>query len=224
MRVIRRTILALVSYVTAVLCGPAWALTITNPQSGEQVMPGQTVWLIIQPDSTDETDVRTVQVLMSGASGCENVQPTVPIQCSLTIPDGSGKPSVPVAVDIRVMVTFANGTVRSLSTHVAVAATAGIEAFMALRGDPRENPLVFDSVSQQKDLTVLGESADGTTRDLRGRSQGTIYEVSNPAVVKVRDDGRTVAQGIGTATITVRNGPLFFDVPVIVRGAAKAGP
>ena len=217
----KRCSLTLVSLTAVALSGTAWPLTIESPRSGEQVMPGQTVWLIILPSSADETDVRAVQVLAPGASGCENVQPTAPIQCALTIPDGSGKSSVPTAVDIRVMATFANGTEGSAATHVAIAATT--EALMTLRGDPREQPLVFDAVGQQKDLTVLGESADGATRDLRGRSQGTVYDISNPSVVKVHEDGRVVAQSMGTATITVRNGALSFDVPVIVHGEDKAG-
>lgn len=184
-------------------------------------MPGQTVWLIVWPSSAEETDMRAVQVLAPGASGCENVQPGEPIQCPLIVPDGSGKSSIPTAIDIRVTATLADGTERNASTYLAIAATT--EALMALRGDPRERPLVFNSIGQEQNLTVLGESADGVTRDLRGRNQGTIYDISNPAVVKVLDDGRVVAQGMGAATITVRNGALSFNVPVVVRGGTKAG-
>ena len=82
---------------------------------------------------------------------------------------------------------------------------------------------MFDSVGQQKDLAVFGESANGATHDPRGRRQGTIYDISNSAVVLIRDDGRAVAQGVGTTTITVRNGALFFEVPIIVRGGTKMG-
>ena len=204
------------------LSDSAWSLTIESPRPGEQVMPGQTVWLIVQPDSRDEEDMRSVQVLAPGASGCDNVQPAVPIQCQLTIPDGSDQTPVPMAVDIRVMVTFDNGTESGASTHMAIATTTG--ALMALQGDPRERPLVFDSVGQEKDLTVLGRSLDGATHDLRGRIRGTIYDVSDPRVVRVRDDGRVVAKGAGTATITIRNGSFSFEVPVVVRSETKVGP
>lgn len=203
----------------AIVSGPAWPLTIESPQSGEQVMPGQTVWLIVQPSSGTEANVRAVQVLAPGASGCENVQPAAPIQCQLTIPDGSEQTPVPTAVDIRVTVTFADGTESNASTHVVIATTT--EALMALQGDPREDPLVFDSVGQEKDLTVLGRSLDGATHDLRGRIRGTIYDISDPKVVHVRNDGRVVAKGAGTATITIRNGSFSFEVPVVVGSGTK---
>lgn len=212
---------ALVSLTAIALSSSAWPLTIEIPHPGEQVMPGQVVWLIVQPGAGDEGDVRTVQVLAPGASGCENLQPTALIQCALTIPDGSGEAPVPNAVDIRVQVTFANGKEARASTYVTIAATPTLTA---LRGDPREHPLTFDSVSQERNLTVLGWSTDGSILDLRGRRQGTVYEVSNPAVVKVRDDGSVVATGIGTATITVQNGSLSFEVPVIVKGAPRTAP
>lgn len=220
---VKQRYLTLVTLMSVALSGAAWPLTVESPRPGEQAMPGQTVWLIVQPSSGAEMDVRAVQVLAPGANGCEDVQPILPIQCALTIPDDSDKSSVPTAVDIRVTVILANGTESRASANVNVIAAA-TEALMALRGDPREHPLIFGSISQEKDLTVVGESANGATRDLRGRSQGTVYDISNPAVVEVRDDGRVVAQGSGAATITVRNGSLSFNVPVIVRGEAQVGP
>lgn len=221
-KTVKRYCLTLASLTAMALSGPAWPLTVESPHPGEQVMPGQTVWLIVQPSSATEADMRAVQVLAPGASGCESVQPAVPIQCQLTIPDGSDPTPVPTEVDIRVMVTFANGTEGSASTHVAIATTT--VALMILEGDPRERPLVFDSVGQEKDLTVLGRSLDGATHDLRGRSRGTIYDISNPMVVRVRGDGRVVAKGAGTATITIRNGSFSFEVPVVVRSETKVGP
>lgn len=211
---IKRCNLRLIALTTLVISVPVLPFTIESPRSGEQVMPGQSVWLIVQPDSSAEAELRAVQVLAPGASGCEKVQATVPIQCQLTIPDGSNKTTAPLAVDIRVHVTYANGMQGSASTYINVASVS--EALTALRGNPRERPLMFDAIGQEKDLTVLGWTVDGATRDLRGRSKGTLYSVSNPAVVKVREDGRVIAQAAGAATITVQNGSLFFEVPVIV--------
>lgn len=216
---VNRCYLALISLTALVLSGPAWSLTIESPQPGEQVMPGQTVWLIVQPGSEDETDVRTVQVVAPGAKGCEDVQPAIPIQCALTVPDDSNETPIPNAVDIRVQVTFVSGALGNAKTYVTMAET---RTLAALEGDPRDQPLVFEAVGQERDLTVIGRSMEGATHDLRGHRQGTAYDISNPAVVKVRDDGRVVAQGVGTATITVRNGSFFFEVPVIVRGETEA--
>ena len=197
---VKRCCLALTSFAALVLSGPAWPLTIESPRPGERVMPGQTVWLIVQPSSADETDVRAVQVVAPGAGGCEDVQPTIPIQCALTVPDGSNETPVPNAVDIRVQVTFASGALSSAKTYITVAET---RTLAALDGDPRDSPLVFEAVGQQRNLTVIGRSTEGATHDLRGRQQGTVYDISNPAVVTVSNDGRVIAQGVGTATITV---------------------
>ena len=182
-------------------------------------MPGQTVWLIVQPSSLVETGVRSVRVLAPGASGCENVQPSVPVQCPLTIPGGSGDVAIPTGIDIRVQVTFADGTEAQAKTSVTVAETRPLQA---LEGDPRASPLVFNAIGQERDLPVFGVSTDGSIHDLRGRRQGTVYDISDSGVVIVRNDGRVVSKAAGTATITVRNGAFFFEAPVIVRDETKA--
>lgn len=214
MKIMQRSLKFMV-FAAVVIATPAWPLTIASPRAGEQVKPGQTMWLIVQASSSAETNVQTVQVLAPGAKGCEDVLPASPIQCQLTIPDGSDDAVIPTAVDIRVHVTYINGLEGSASTQVNVVMPT--EALSALQGDPRDSPLVFDAVGQEKNLSVMGLSLDGTTLDLRGRDKGTVYDINNPAVVKVREDGRVVAQRMGKATITVRNGALFFEVPVIVR-------
>lgn len=200
--------------VLAFACQAVWPFTIESPQPGERVMPGQTVWLIVQPSSPTESDIQAVQVLVAGANGCEDVQPTTPIQCALTVPDGSDGTPIPTAIDIRIHLTFGNGTEQQASTSMKVVELP--PALIALEGDPRDQPLTFEAAGQERNLTVIGRSVDGATHDLRGRSRGTTYEINNPAIIAVRDDGRVVAKGIGTATITVRNGPLSFQVPVIV--------
>lgn len=215
----RRRGWALVSLTVVALNAPAWALTIASPRPGERVMPGQTVWLIVHPSAPEEMDMRAIQVFAPGAEGCQSVQPTIPIQCALTIPDGVDKTPLPTAVDIRIVAAFGNGTEGRAATQVTIAAAT--EPLVALRGDAREQPLVFDYIGQEKNLTVSGESADGARHDLRGSSRGTRYEVSDPAVIEVRGDGRVVAQGVGAATIMVRHGSLFFEVPVTVRGASR---
>lgn len=198
---------------------PAWSLTIQSPNAGESVSPGQTVWLVAQPSSPAESDIQAIRVMAPGASGCEHVLPSVPVQCPLTIDDGSGDSGIPTTVDIRVQITFANGSEAQAKTNVIVTETRSLQA---LEGDPRASPLVFDTMGQERDLPVFGVSIDGAIHDLRGRRQGTVYQISDPTVVTVRNDGRVVAKTAGTATITVRNGAFTFDVPVIVRDETGA--
>lgn len=205
---------ALAAAIAAMSAAPAWPLVIQSPEPGESVSPGQTVWLIVQPSSPAERDIQAVRIMAPGASGCEDVQPSVPVQCPLTIPDGSGNAAVPTGIDIRVQVIFADGTEAQAKTNVAITETRSLQA---LEGDPRASPLVFDTIGQERDLPIFGVSTDGAIHDLRGHRQGTVYHISNPSVVTVRNDGRVVSKATGTATITVRNGAFAFDVPVIVR-------
>lgn len=212
---------ALAGAIAAMAAAPAWPLAIQSPSPGELVSPGQTVWLIVQPSSPAERDIQIVRIMAPGARGCEDVQPSMPVQCPLTIPDGSDDAAIPTAVDIRVQVTFADGTEAQAKTNVTVTETRSLQA---LEGDPRASPLVFDAIGQERDLPVFGVSIDGAMHDLRGRHQGTVYDISDPAVVTVRNDGRVVSKAAGTATITVRNGALAFDVPVIVRRSTAHPP
>lgn len=205
-------------FIAATVAGSAWALVIQSPNPGESVSPGQTVWLIVGPSSRAESDVQTVQISAPGVNGCQDVPPSIPIQCPLTLPDGSDGAAIPTAVDIRVHVTFADGTEALAKTHLTLAESPALEA---LQGDPRLSRLEFDAINEQRDLPVFGVSADGATHDLRGRGHGTVYEISDPAVVAVQADGRVVSKSAGTATITVRNGAFTFDVPVMVRETTK---
>ena len=212
---------ALVAAIAAMGAAPAWPLVIQSPLPGESVSPGQTVWLIVQPSSPAERDIQAVRIMAPGASGCEDVQPSVPVQCPLTIPGGSGDVAVPTGIDIRVQITFADGTEALAKTSVTVTETRPLQA---LEGDPRASPLVFNAIGEERDLPVFGVSTDGAIHDLRGRRQGTVYDISDSAVVIVRNDGRVVSKTAGTATITVRNGAFAFDVPVIVRDKTSATP
>jgi hypothetical protein len=53
---------------------------------------------------------------------------------------------------------------------------------------------------------------------------GTRYYVSNPAVVYVSADGLATAQAVGTATVTIINGPAEAVVPVTVEAPHAPGP
>ncbi len=85
------------------------------------------------------------------------------------------------------------------------------------------NPLFLDklpagsdpddvSVFGTRDISVKGVYSDGVKRKLTGNT----YTSSNEKVVTVSSEGKATAQGIGKATITVRNGKISVDVRVIV--------
>lgn len=214
----RQLFKTLVAFTALSGATPVWSLEIQSPRPGESVSPGQTVWLIVSPSSPAEADIDAVQISAPGANGCQNLPAAVPFQCALTIADGADDSTTPNAIDIRVQVSLSDGTTALAATHLAVAEAVSVQA---LQGDPRTFPLIFDSIGEQRDLPVFGVTADGATHDLRGRAHGTAYEISDPAVVAVRADGRVVSKHPGTATITVRNGSFTFDVPAVVREPAN---
>lgn len=213
MNTFRATIGAVIFTLALFASASASALTLSSPADGELVLPGQTVWLIIDPSTPDEVSIRAINVLAPGAQGCGNMQPALPIQCQLIIPDGADDSPMPSAIDIRVSVFLENGNERRLSAHLKIAPT---KALIALRGDPREPTLIFDSIGEKKTLAVWGLYADGIDRDLREQAKGTGYSVSDSTVASVREDGTVIATGTGETSITVTNSTLSFEVPVIV--------
>lgn len=213
MNTLRFGALAGLSVLALFASAAASALTLSSPTDGELVLPGQTVWLIIDPSTPDEASVRTVNVLAPGAQGCDSMQPALPIQCQLIVPDGADDSPLPSAIDIRVSVILENGNERRLSAHLKIAPT---KALIALRGDPREPTLIFDSIGEQKTLAVWGLYADGIDRDVREQAKGTGYSVGDSTVASVREDGTVVATGPGETSITITNSSFSFEVPVVV--------
>lgn len=80
---------------------------------------------------------------------------------------------------------------------------------------------MFEAMGKERNLTVIGRSPEGMTHDLRRRRQTTVYDISDPAMVKVCDEA-ALSRKLWRGDITVRNGAFFFEAPVIVRGETKA--
>jgi hypothetical protein len=72
-------------------------------------------------------------------------------------------------------------------------------------------------VFEVKSLSVGGVYSDGVEREITSSSAGTTYTSSNESVVKVDVNGKVTAQGVGTATITVKSSNLKTVVQVIVK-------
>ena len=62
-----------------------------------------------------------------------------------------------------------------------------------------------DSLGKVFELPVVGEFADGVVRPLASPASGTSYQSSNPAVIKVLNDGMLQIVGNGKAIVTVKN-------------------
>lgn len=195
----------------AFISGSAWSLTIQSPRPGEQVLPGQTVWVIVQADGAGE-DIRAIRILAPGASGCENMVPATTVQCALYIP--ADPATALTAVDIRVSATLENGAETKASTYVKI---GNVETIASLSSDVSGGlPLKFNAIGEEKRLRIFATYSNGSTRALPGNSSGITYETSDPAVVSIKDNGSIVTTGEGTATITVRSSSVSLDIPVIV--------
>lgn len=193
----------------ALISGSAWSLTIQSPGPGEQVLPGQTVWLIVQADGTE--DIRAIRILAPGASGCENIVPATMVQCALYIP--ADPASALTAVDIRVSATLENGTEAKASTYVKI---GNGETIASLWSDVSALPLKFNAINAEKRLRIFAAYSNGSTRELSGDSNEITYETSDPTVASISDDGNIVTTGEGAATITVRSSSVTLDIPVVV--------
>ncbi|MGA2068563.1 MAG: CARDB domain-containing protein, partial [Thermoguttaceae bacterium] len=141
------------------------------------------------------------------------------------------------STDPAVMSVTANGTVTAVSdgSSVITISAQGIQAATAgtvgtptdplqqeLYGDGLETSIQAESLAANVGYHQLDVSSGGT--DLTPGSTGTVYYVSNPNVIQVDADGMVTAGNVGTATITVINGPAEAVVPVNVVTPPPAGP
>lgn len=74
-------------------------------------------------------------------------------------------------------------------------------------------------IAEAEDLGVSGVYSDGIEREIT--TAGTTYTSSDEKIATVTADGEVKAQGVGTATITVKNGDIKATVKVIVKSKDK---
>jgi hypothetical protein len=87
-------------------------------------------------------------------------------------------------------------------------------ALLALRA---EAPVRFTkSLGEVQVLSVRGDFADRTVRDLTSGHTGTAYKSGDEKVVRVNADGRAQAVGNGTAEIIARNRGKEVRIPIVV--------
>lgn len=199
------------SFIMTMASASAWALTILSPRSGEQILPGQSVWLIVQAEGEIEADVRTVEILAPGTTGCEKVLPLPLIQCELTVSDNPDK--IFHAIDIRVRTTLGNGSERRALTYINISPTQPFNALWS----SLDGPLIFDFVGQKKLLNAFGTTIDGNKHRLVNGDLGTVVTIDDSRIIKIQSDGSLVAQEVGMATITVQNGDIKLEIPVVVK-------
>lgn len=188
---------------------------LVSPRPGDVVVPGQTVWVSLQPTSAAETNLRGVRVLAPGAHGCDALPAMLPADCMLTLPHGADARE---SIDIRARASLEDGSETTASVTLAVVPAQGL---VALKTDPRQHPLVFDAVGQQQRLVVIGVYASGATRDIFQRA-GTTLEVGDATIVEIGRDGHAVALRAGDTVVRVRHGTLAVELPIVIRERISA--
>lgn len=71
---------------------------------------------------------------------------------------------------------------------------------------PVQRDNYLNSVGAEARVYVTGNYAGGVTRDLSSAATGTLYESSDPRVLRVDAEGRVKAVGLGTASVKATNG------------------
>ena len=177
-------------------------LTLAGPAPGSVVAPGETVLLTVTPDS----DLPVTKVLVAGPD-LVVTDDLAPFQFDLTIPEeAAGR------FDLFAVGTDGEGAFFGSNDYfLQVDPPADLLALTTL---PRDPVLLGPGAGQG--LTVLGEFADGATRNVTDPLAGTTFESDDPAVVTVSTDGVLTAVEEGEAGVTVHNRDLTDEISVTV--------
>jgi len=123
-----------------------------------------------------------------------------------------------------VLLAFSHGIQAATAIRVGTPTdlTSQLLAQVGLTADPQAVSLAAGVGTRQLDISLDHEI------DLTAASTGTVYYISNPAVVGVSPDGMITAGAPGFATVTAINGPAEKVIPVKVEppevGPAVLGP
>jgi len=193
----------------------AWALTITYPAEGDTFYAGSQLTIIVKPDGSEQ-----FETVLFGIYPMTYYSIKKEYIYSLTIP----KNLTGIIDDLIVIASDVSGNVTELRRSIVVKLPPNV-ILQSIVVNP--NPLFLEKLPPEsapddirvfgnRDLKVHGVYSDGVKRKLGSSASGTNYTSSNDKVVTVYPEGKAVAQGIGNATITVRNGTSHVDVRVIV--------
>jgi len=120
---------------------------------------------------------------------------------------------------------FADGTIIEKEVEIQIVLPSNI-VLSGISVDPtrillQKLPLESDPnkvrAYENRGIGVGGVYSDGIEREITASANGTTYTSSNEKVVTVDAEGNVKAQGLGAATINVRNGKYNATVKVVVK-------
>lgn len=188
----------------AVLARASPTVTITSPDDGAVVEPGQTI--VVRVDATPGV-FRFVQLIAQAPLRYDQALNAPPYEFQLHVPSdiASGVCALTAVGSIQSGVR-----VYSRAIHLDVERSDSPKRLKSAL-----STLGFDYVGDDGSLIVTGVFPDGSSADLT-RSRLTKYTSDNPSVATVDARGVVTAVGPGHAKVTIQNGDQTLVVPVAV--------
>jgi hypothetical protein len=204
-----------------ILTSDCWGFTITEPKTGAVFHPGDTVVIKAKADTGENIKMVFLGAIKQNKGTAVFV---APYEISFTIdPDFIGVDTILASAkldDNRIIETRIQITVE-LPSSVVLRGIAVDPTPVFLYKIPAGSEPNKVSAAETDSIGVSGIYSDGVKREITSSASGTVYASSDERVVKVSPEGELIAQAIGTAKITVRNGQYSAEVRVVVKPYRK---
>jgi len=196
--------------------------TIVEPKNGSTFHPGDTITLraMAAPDEKPAlVFLRAIKMTTQSRLMSE-----MPYGLTFTIPTTfTGKDTLAATAK------FADGTIIEkevqiqvvLPSNVVLTGISASPTYILFQKMPPGSDPIKVSAYETESVAVGGIYSDGVKREITAATSGTTYNSSDEKVVTVSPEGDIAAQGLGTATITVRNGKYSATVKVVVKPYKK---
>jgi len=195
----------------------ASALQMLSPKEGESVYAGSDLTIIVKPDAGESFK----------AVATTSFEPLIydPLKNEYRIKIKVPQHLIGVIDDLIVIgVDMAGNEIElkrnifvKLQPNVVLQSISLSNEIMAIRKVPQGSNIIDPAKIETRQLGVAGIYSDGVSRQLASSAMGTTYISSDEKIATVSPEGKVTAQGVGTATITVRNGKYSTTVKVIVK-------
>jgi len=216
-----RTIIKIIvlSLFAILISKNAWSLSITSPQEGAEVYAGAKLQVIVKPAPGEKWEKVILGIFPMSYNPLTNQYKE-----DIEIPkNASGYISFDVlAVDksgneIELKRTlFVKLPLNVVLKGIVAGNDSGGPTVYLEKMPPGSKPVDIENYENEQ-LSVHGQYSDNVNRTMTTSSSGTTYTSSNENIATVSPEGKVTAQGLGTATITVRNGKYNATVKVVVK-------